>query len=366
MKIFYAAPNTAHQDDLPNSKLWNYNLYSSLVKLGHEVVTFEFDYSEFNYNLDILNPVHCKFIDKNRPKLGNELIKQVELAHRQKSIDLFFSYFYSAYVEPDVIQKIKEMGILTINWYCNASYQLHLVEEIAPAYDYCLVPEKFRLEDYKRIGANPIYCQEAANPEVYKPHSLTQEYDVTFVGQKYGDRPYYIRHLINAKIDARAWGPLWEKKQPSLWRRWARSLKNIALNRPSWEVPAKYCGAPLSDEEYIKMYSRSKISLGFTTVAEMPKQGESPIKQVRLRDFEATMSGAFYLVEYFDELTDFFEPDKEIVCFSSPEELIDKANFYLKHDDAREKIRQAGMQRARNEHTWQKRFEMVFKQIGLT
>ncbi|MGH2416578.1 MAG: glycosyltransferase family protein, partial [Microcystaceae cyanobacterium] len=131
-------------------------------------------------------------------------------------------------------------------------------------------------------------------------------------------------------------------------------------------IPQQYCGLPLCDEEYIKMYSRSKISLGFTTVAHLSKEGEQPIKQVRLRDFEATMSGAFYIVEYFEELTEFFEPDKEIICFSSPEELVDKVRYYLKHESERECIRQAGMQRARREHTWHKRFEKVFQQIGLT
>jgi spore maturation protein CgeB len=123
-------------------------------------------------------------------------------------------------------------------------------------------------------------------------------------------------------------------------------------------------GPPLSDEEYIRLYSRSKISLGFSSVAELPSRGE-PIKQVRLRDFEAPMSGAFYMVEYLEELAEFFTPDKEIVCFTGPEDLVEKARYYLAHDGERERIRKAGMQRARNEHTWHKRFEMVFRQIGL-
>ncbi|MCX5713345.1 MAG: glycosyltransferase [Candidatus Omnitrophica bacterium] len=39
--------------------------------------------------------------------------------------------------------------------------------------------------------------------------------------------------------------------------------------------------------------------------------------------------------------------------------------YYLAHDIEREEIRQAGYQRAVREHTWQKRFEQVFRQIGL-
>ena len=365
MRIFYAAPNTAHQSCLPDSKLWQANLYQPLVDLGHELVVFDFDYAEFNYNLDHTVPAQKEFIDRNRPRLGEELLRQLRAAHAQKSLDLFFSYFYAGYVEPEVIREIGGMGITTVNWYCNASYQFYLVAEIAPAYDYCLVPEKFRLDDYRRAGARPIYCQEAANPNVYKPYDVPLEYDVTFVGQKYGNRPAYIAHLIENGVDARAWGPLWnEPPEPVPLRgrlgAFVRPLLGQRVPRQP-RVPLTHCGPPLTDEELIKMYSRSRISLGFSSVAD-----SSGIKQVRLRDFEAPMSGAFYMVEEFDELAEFFEPGKEIVFFTTPEDLLEKARYYLRHEAQRRRIRAAGLRRARAEHTWQDRFRMVFREMGLS
>src|SRR5581483_2178237 len=170
-------------------------------------------------------------------------------------------------------------------------------------YDICLVPEKFRLDDYRRAGANPIYCQEAANPNVYRPcEGARLEFDVTFVGQRYGTRPMYIEALRRGGIDVHVWGPRWEG-----------------------------CGA-LTDAELIRTYSRSRINLGFSAVAHQPKDGSSPIMQVRLRDFEVPMSGGFYLVEHFDELTEFFTPGLEIVTFHDAEELVEKARYYLAHD----------------------------------
>ena len=371
LRIFYAVPNTANQGWLPNSSIWRTNLYLPLLDLGCDVVTFDFDYAVFNRNLDPEDPRQREFILHTRPRVSEELLRQVRAAHAQKPIDLFLSYFYAAQVEPEVIRAISAMGITTANWYCNASYQFHLVEEIAPAYDYCLVPEKFRLDDYRRIGAHPIYCQEAANPNIYKPYDLPQEYDVTFVGQKYGTRPMYICALLDAGIGARVWGPLWRQvgaREP-LWRQGARRVKAMLLGREiphRYEVPLERCGPPLSDDELVRMYSRSKISLGFSAVASLPNDGSPAIKQVRLRDFEAPMSGAFYMAEYFEELAEFFEPDQEIVCFMDREELVAKARYYLAHDDARERIRQAGLRRARNEHTWHKRFQMIFREIGLS
>src|SRR5207342_1526667 len=90
--------------------------------------------------------------------------------------------------------------------------QFHLVREISPRYDWCLVPEKFRLPDYRAIGARPIYSQEAANPAIYKPYDVPVEFDVSFVGQAYGDRPAYIEHLLKNSIDVRVWGQGWRER----------------------------------------------------------------------------------------------------------------------------------------------------------
>jgi spore maturation protein CgeB len=77
------------------------------------------------------------------------------------------------------------------------------------------------------------------------------------------------------------------------------------------------------------------------------------------------MSGAFYLVEYFQELTEFFEPGKEIVFFENEEGLVGKCRYYLAHPEEAERIRAAGLRRARAEHTWQNRFRTVFQTLGL-
>src|ERR1041384_5598708 len=181
MRIFYASDNSPNAS-VPSS-LWRNNLYCSLVELGHEVVEFQYDLSETFQKLDKEIPEQAEFIAHNRPKLTEALLQQLRAAHNKAPVDLFFSYFYDACVLPEAIDEIRAMGIKTVNWYCNGSYQLHLVSEIAPHYDWCLVPEKFRLRDYVAMGARPIYCQEAANPKIYKPYDLPIEYDVTFVGQ---------------------------------------------------------------------------------------------------------------------------------------------------------------------------------------
>jgi len=383
MRIFFAAADSPNAWALPASQIWRANLYAPLLDLGHDLVRFDYDYQPHNGHLDGTDPEQKRVIDTLRPRLGEELLRQVRKAHAEQPIDLLFTYFYSAYVDPAVIRDISRMGICTVNWYCNGSFQFHLVSEIAPAYDFCLVPEKFRLGDYRAVGANPIYCQEAANPNVYKPAAVPCEFDVTFVGQRYGDRPAYIRRLLESGVDVRVWGPRWTEPMGRRFDPTVVTSVSGAAAQPAGgmlqpaasqaaaaeaDIDARLlqrAGGSLSDDELIAMYSRSRISLGFSAVAQRPKPGQEPIRQVRLRDFEAPMSGAFYLTEHFDELTEFFEPGKEIETFRSADELIAKTLYYLRRPAKREQIRHAGRQRALAEHTWHERFKMVFRTIGL-
>jgi len=61
-----------------------------------------------------------------------------------------------------------------------------------------------------------------------------------------------------------------------------------------------------------------------------------------------------------------FEPDREVLVYSSAEEMLDKARYYIKHPDEGETIRRAGRRRALAEHSYHRRFEDLFSQIGIT
>jgi spore maturation protein CgeB len=366
MRIFYASDSTPNSH-LPDSNLWRNNLLLPLRDLGHDVIEFEYDLRETFRRLNTRSAADLRFINGNRPRVSEALLDQVRRAHAEKPIDLLFTYFYDACVSPETIDCVRQMGIVTVNWYCNGSFQLHLAEQISPHYDWCLVPEKFRIDDYRQMGAQPIYCQEAANPNIYKPVDVPLEYDVTFVGMAYGERPEYVRFLIDRGIDVRVWGPGWERcgKRSAL-RRAARNLRGLVDRRyiAAPELPSTSIGPPLSDQEMVAMYSRSKINLGFSSVGNTHLSA-NPIKQVRLRDFEVPMSGGFYLVEYFEELGEFFKIGKEIVCYADADDLADKIKYYLEHDVQRERVRLAGFARALRDHTWRRRFEYVFETIGL-
>jgi spore maturation protein CgeB len=370
MRIFYASHSSA--TDTTGSRIWDQNLFLPLKNLGHDVVRFDYD-----LDTHIRDPWLKRH---GRGRLERALWKQIQSAHTQNRIDLFFSYFDASMVSATSIRQIRDLGIRTVNWYCNASYQFHKVAPIAAAYDYCLVPEKFRIEDYRRVGAKPIYCQEAANPNFYKPRAGKFEYDVSFVGQKYGDRPWLIRRLLDVGVSVHVFGPGWSGEKtarPSAVKRLlshtpsslARTIakrvsRKTSSARPPVTLPPELMHGPLSDEQMVETFNRSRINLGFSACGATAFDKER-IKQVRLRDFEVPMSGGFYLTEHLEELSEFFDFGREVVCYQDSEDLVEKVKYFLAHDQERETIRVAGHQRALRDHTWHQRLQSAFEAMGL-
>jgi spore maturation protein CgeB len=117
---------------------------------------------------------------------------------------------------------------------------------------------------------------------------------------------------------------------------------------------------PLSTQEMVKMYSRSKINLGFGGVA-----GHKDTYCLKGRDFEVPMSGGLYLTEYHPELEKFFEVGQEIVTYSDFDDLIAKIRWLLANPEKQDAIRQRAFERSHQEHSWEQRFEKVFNLMGL-
>ena len=68
--------------------------------------------------------------------------------------------------------------------------------------------------------------------------------------------------------------------------------------------------------------------------------------QYKGRIFEATLSGALLLCEECEEVNTWFQPNVDYVPFSSPDDLVAKARYYLEHEDERRAIASQGHQTA--------------------
>jgi hypothetical protein len=203
------------------------------------------------------------------------------------------------------------------------------MRDICRHFDLCWTSTRDALEKYCVEGALPIYLPEGANPEVHRPYDLEKTIDVSFVGQRYGNRPAVIGALESAGIEVEAFGPGWPN-------------------------------GPLPTEEMVKMYSRSRVNLGFGGVA-----GHKDTYCLKGRDFEVPMSGGLYLTERHEELNSVYEVGKEIVTYSGMDDLVSRTRWLLSHPEEADRIRIAGRERSLREHTWEMRFEKIFGLMGL-
>ena len=72
-------------------------------------------------------------------------------------------------------------------------------------------------------------------------------------------------------------------------------------------------------------------------------------------------------MQFKEGLPDLFEIDKEVVTYETAEEMIEKINYYLNHDEERQAIAEAGKNRAWKDHDYKKRLtrliNMTFKDM---
>lgn len=142
--------------------------------------------------------------------------------------------------------------------------------------------------------------------------------DIVFVGNWDKERENWLREIKD--FDLGIWGEDY----------WGSCCRDRNL-RKLWRKKAMY------GEEMSKVLNSSKISLN---ILRLQNKGS-----INMRTFELPACKVFVLAERSLEAKEFFEEDIEAVYFSTPEELRDKVKYYLKHEEERNKIGQAGYQR---------------------
>lgn len=86
---------------------------------------------------------------------------------------------------------------------------------------------------------------------------------------------------------------------------------------------------------------------------------------IPLRALDIMGAGGFILCNPQLELMEYFHPDTDIVCYSSMEDAVEKASFYLTHEETRTKIQQNAYAVIQERFTYPERITTMFKIAGL-
>ena len=273
-----------------------------------------------------------------RDSMNRAMLTAFHAANAEQPVDVVIGFLSGYTAAPETISEMTQLGAVVLN--CCFDDKLGFpgrrvggryssTAGIAHAVDLNLTSAPESLVKYAVHGGLALFTPEAADPGVHRPYDVPYEYDVSFVGGNYGKRGILIRKLAELGIKVECFGDGW----------------------PNGTV---------SDEEMVKIYSRSRINLGFAGIGYSNR-----LMCLKGRDFEVPMSGGLYLTQHNPELELVYEIGKEIVTYQDVEDCARQIRSLLADEIRAAAIRRAGRERALRDHTYEARWGKVFRLAGL-
>lgn len=169
-------------------------------------------------------------------------------------------------------------------------------------------------------------------------HEEGKIYDVSFIGSLipkiHNDRVVLLEEVCRKVNSIKIWTP---------------NINQFSKNSP---IRKAYAG---------EAWGRSMFQLLHDSKITINHHGSIPPYANNMRLYEATGVGTLLITDWKKNITDMFEPDKEIVVYRTPEECTELVQYYLEHDKEREAIARAGQERTLREHTYYHRMEELME-----
>jgi spore maturation protein CgeB len=103
----------------------------------------------------------------------------------------------------------------------------------------------------------------------------------------------------------------------------------------------------------LKVFSASRINLNITL--------RSIETGVPLRVFDIMSRAGFALTDYRADAQELFEEDREIVMYKTPEEMVDKIDFYLQNETKRRQIGLNAYEKVKKCFSYESQLQKIMK-----
>lgn len=319
---------------------------SAFESLGHDVVAVD-----THAPLDFYGrSVGWRIVSRlNRGPLGRhtEAIREtVRDAVRSTRPELVFAckalHFDGGFVE----EMRRASGALLVHWhpddYRNPICTSTAFQSAIPAYDVCVTPKSFNVEDLRVDGARRVeFVPYAYDPAVHRPVSPRPgpPVEACFVGGWEPDRASYLERAAAAGVDLEVWGAYWQR------------LDRASPLRPACKFEEVFA------EDMARVFSSSMLTLGFLRKVNRDRH--------TARTFEIPASGGVMLAERTDEQQSFFEEGKEALYFDSADEMVATICEYVRRPDDLARIRAAALARCeRDRYSYAGRLDGLLRRIA--
>ncbi|WP_051217303.1 CgeB family protein [Paenibacillus assamensis] len=247
---------------------------------------------------------------------------------------------------PEHIIWAKQQGIKTAIWFVDDPYFTQDTAVLAPYYDFVFTHEQQCVPFYKQLGCRHVYhLPLAAATERFRPIRSDYRYchDICFIGNGFWNRVAFFDSYADQlmKYDICIAGGYWDRMVSHA--RWGKRL------RSGW--------VPL--EESVYYYNSSKIILNIHRPHEQGADNRNtfdlPAQSINPRTYEIAACGAFQLTDVRSDLAQMYTPGWDIETFQTGEELMQKIEYYLHHEEERMRIAMRSLQTTFMRHTFEHR-----------
>lgn len=300
--------------------------YNNFVDLGYDVSPVWYDDGYEDLQKEILNRA-----DKFNP-------------------NIIFFILQSNQIAKETLQDLRNNGYFLVNWFGDDQWRFDDFSCLhANFFNACITTDKFSIEKYQSIGQNNIVRSQWASLESDIDYQyITYRYDVSFIGGANPFRIWFVKELAKRGIKVDCFGSGWENGRVS-YKRMEEIFTTSKIN-------LNISNSTQYDIRYLLTNPRNILNTFRSTKNK---------SQTKARIFEIPVQGGFELTEYVPSLDDYFNIGKEIACYRDVDEAELLINYYLSHDKERERIKLAGVEKARNEHTFKHRIINFMSELEL-
>jgi len=341
MKVLLVSMQYAYGDKARGLSGECYYFECPLKQLGMNVLTFDF---------------MSVFKEQGRERM-NQRLSDMVCAEKP---DVTIVVPYTDQFIPDVMDEINKHTV-TIGYYFDDTWRIQYSGFWARHFTYVTTSDVNGIKRWRDVGYNNfLYSPFGCNHQLFVRKDLPKIYDVSFIGGYHPYRAWCLRKLRKAGINVHAWGHGWPNgslEYAEMVDVVNQSRVNLNLsNNESWDL--RYVLSPIRSV-------KDSLKVLRNTMRTAIRSDAKTREMVKARHFEINACGGFQLSYYVEGLEKHYQIGKEITLYESADAMVEKALYYLKHEDEREAIANQGYERTLRDHTMETRFGDLFDAIGL-
>jgi len=302
---------------------WAY--YTARGLKQNNINTYLFYYNEYT------------FIDRINQVLRKEDFIFNRFYHLLKTFKPDIIVFVSTFFIPkEYFYIAKELHIKTIGWVGDV-FDIDK-QDYASYIDKLYVFDSSLVPLANRLGYNSELLQVGYDPHLHKNYlKNNRRYSINFIGSHTKEREALLSHLHNFNLE------LYGKK-------WG----NLNLTPPNWLVINKN----IDYKRLVSIYNSTYISINIS-------QSNNVCNGITMRVFETIACGSCLISDNLKDIPLSFEPNKEILIYDSPMELISILDrLMIDKNYLLNIVENASLRLKKNDYSYSARTKYMIKMMG--